>query len=236
MSHHLVCGPIQRFFKTVNILEVCDITHRRHCCTLFKIFDKVHLMEPFFKRIPSAQFPGFDLQHIQALILASPQCQLDIALIPQHKLRLYACRLNYIALPVTLRLGLKGHQIELTQLGRRLQEQAFAQKGTCQNRARVAFLQGRIDSNGASDIGNEAGAARRIAQRVIHEIFVHRSLDRLRKAHFLRLHCFSHCYLPPDSQCQWNPCTSEFHRLCHLRKTLVPAAGSECRGTGTCVP
>ena len=210
MSHHLVCSPVQRFLKAVDILEVCNVAHRRHRCTLFKIFDKVHLMEPFFKWVPSAQFPGLDLQHIQALVLTSPQRQLDIAFVAKHKLCLHACRLNHIALPVTLRLGLKGHQIELTQLGRRLQEQTFAQKGTCQNRARVAFLQGRIDSNGAGDVGNEASAARRIAQRVIHEILVHRSLDCLRKTHLLRLHSFSHCHLPPCFQCRCRSCMPEF--------------------------
>lgn len=166
-------------------------------------------MESFFKGIPSGQFPVLHFQHVQALVLARAQGQLDITLISKHKLCFDTCRLNHLAILV-LCLGLERNQIKLAQLWRGLQVQAFAQQCASKDRACIALLQFRIDSNGASDIGNEASAARRITQRVIHEIFVHRSLDRLRKTHLLRLHSFSHCHLPPCFQCRCRSCMPEF--------------------------
>ena len=87
-------------------------------------------METLFKGIPTAQFPGFDFQNIQALVLARSQSQLDVSLVTQNELRLETRRLNHITLPVTFCFGFERHQVELAQLRGRLQEQAFTQKGT----------------------------------------------------------------------------------------------------------
>ena len=165
VGHHLLFRPIQRLAEAVEVLEVGHIAYRGQCIPLVVVLNELELGLAG-RGVFAEVLTLFDLHHVKFPVLAAAQGQLDVTLIAQNKSGRDALRANHPAAAVILGFLLERNQIILTQLRGRGEVQAFAQQGTGQNRAGIAFLQGGIDCHRRGDAGRKAASAGRVAQSV----------------------------------------------------------------------